>query len=126
MRYELFTVNGTPPASETFNVAKGKSIRFEKTGGTLSDADVGALKAAYQKNGQWQPDTLFMRAVVAGLIKITGDRELEQSFKSKVPEVQKPVRKEKGPSVEALGEQIATLQKQMAEMLKASKAKKAE
>ena len=110
MKYKIVRTPVAPIGSITIVIDRSTKVVFNAKGGELSEAEVKLLEI-FKKEGKWLQDSIFVRFVKSGRLKIEGDKELSFLFAQDLPKItsNKAAAKPKTETLESLAEQMKAL-----------------
>ena len=86
MKYKIVQTPVAPVGSITIVIDRSTKVVFNAKGGELSEAEVKLLEI-FKKEGKWLQDSIFVRFVKSGRLKIEGDKELSFLFAQDLPKI---------------------------------------
>lgn len=123
MKYKIVQTPVAPVGSITIVIDRSTKVVFNAKGGELSEAEVKLLEV-FKKEGKWLQDSIFVRFVKSGRLKIEGDKELAFLFAQDLPKItsNKAAAKPATETLESLAEQMKKLESQYLAMKQAQEA----
>lgn len=125
MKYKIVQTPVAPVGSITIVIDRATKVVLNAKGGELSEAEVKLLEV-FKKEGKWLQDSIFVRFVKSGRLKIEGDKELAFLFAQDLPKItsNKAAAKPATETLESLAEQMKKLESQYLALKQAQEADK--